>query len=67
MTKLRSLNARGVEQFREFLGQIRAGAEFHANPAILYADDTTTRMPRTVEVEPRTFASKFDAAEYLAR
>jgi hypothetical protein len=39
----------------------------HANPAILYADDTTTRLAQNVEIEPRTFASKFDAAEYLAR
>lgn len=67
MTKVRSLNARGVAQFGEFLQQIRDGAEFRANPSLLYADDTTTRLPRTVEIEPRTFASKYEAAEYLAR
>jgi hypothetical protein len=66
MTKVRSLNARGIEQFRGFLQQIRDGAEFRTNPAILYADDTTTRLPRTVDIEPRTFKSKFDAAEHLA-
>lgn len=66
MTKLRSLNARGIEEFRGFLQQIRDGAEFRANPAILYVDDYTTRLPRTIEIEPRTFASKFEAAEYLA-
>jgi len=67
MTKVRSLNSRGIEQFRGFLQQIRDGAEFHSNPAILYADDTTTHLPHNVEIEPRTFASKFDAAESLAR
>ncbi|MEA2489103.1 MAG: hypothetical protein QOH21_895 [Acidobacteriota bacterium] len=66
MTKVRSLNTRGIEQFRGFLQQIRNGAEFHANPSVLYADDTSTRLPRTVEIEPRTFTSKFAAAEYLA-
>lgn len=67
MTKVRTLNARGIEQFRGFLQQIRDGAEFRANPSVLYADDTSTRLPRTVEIEPRAFASKYDAAEYLAR
>ncbi|HEX6159036.1 MAG TPA: hypothetical protein VF111_02650 [Thermoanaerobaculia bacterium] len=66
MTKLRSLNARGIEEFRGFLQQIRNGAEFRANPAILYVDEYTTRVPRTIEIEQRTFRSKFEAAEYLA-
>jgi hypothetical protein len=66
MTKLRVLNARGIEELRGFLQQIRGGAEFRANPAILYLDEYTTRLPRTVDIEPRTFASKFAAAEYLA-
>lgn len=66
MSKVRSLNARGIEELRQFLGQIREGAEFRANPAILYLDDYTTRLPRTIEVEPRAFATKFDAARYLS-
>jgi hypothetical protein len=65
MTKLRTLNARGIEEFRGFLQQIRDGAEFRANPAILYIDDYSTRASRALEIEPRTFASKFAAAEYL--
>jgi hypothetical protein len=67
VTKLRSLTARGIEEFRGFLQQIRDGAEFRANPAILYIDDYSSRLPRTIEIEPRSFATKFDAAEYLAR
>jgi hypothetical protein len=66
MTKLRVLNARGIEQFRGFLQQIRGGAEFRSSPAILYTDDYSTRLSRTVEIEPRTFGNKFEAASYLA-
>jgi hypothetical protein len=66
MTKVRRLNSRGIDQFRGFLQQIRDGAEFRANPSVLYADDTPTRLPHTVEIEPRTFGSKYAAAEYLA-
>lgn len=65
MTRLRSLNAKGIEEFRGFLQQIRDGAEFRANPAVLYIDDYSPRLARTVEIEPRTFANKYAAAEYL--
>jgi hypothetical protein len=67
MTKLRGLNERGIAEFRGFLQQIRDGAEFRANPAILYLDDYSPRLSHTIEIEPRAFASKFEAAEYLAR
>jgi hypothetical protein len=66
MAKLRRLNARGVEELRRFLQRIRDGEEFQANPAILYLDDYSTALPRTTEIASRKFASKFDAAEYLA-
>lgn len=65
MTALRSLNAKGIAEFRGFLQQIRDGAEFRANPAVLYLDDYSPRLPRAIDVVPRTFASKFEAAEYL--
>ena len=66
MTKLRRLNAKGIAAFRELLQQIRDGAEFHPSPAILYADEYSQRLPRTIEVEARPFASKFEAAEYIS-
>jgi hypothetical protein len=66
VTKLRTLNAAGIQEFRGFLQQIRNGAEFRANPALLYLDDYSARAPRTIEIEPRTFGSKFEAAQYLA-
>jgi len=65
MTRLRSLNEKGIREFRGFLQQIRDGAEFRASPAILYADDYSPRIPRAVDIAARTFASKFEAAEYL--
>jgi len=65
VTRLRYLNARGIEEFRGFLQQIRDGAEFRANPAILYIDDYSPRVSRAIEVEPRSFRSKFEAAAYL--
>ncbi len=66
MTKLRRLNAKGIDAFRELLQHIRDGAEFHASPAILYADEYSQRLARTIEIEARAFANKFDAAEYLS-
>jgi hypothetical protein len=70
MTKLRALNERGIQEFRGFLQQIRDGAEFLNNPAVLYLDDYSQLVARPagieIEIEPRTFASKFEAAEYLA-
>jgi len=66
MTKLRALNAKGIDEFRGYLQQIRDGAEFRSSPAVLYLDEYTTRLPRAISIEPRAFASKFDAASYLA-
>jgi hypothetical protein len=66
VTKVRALNARGIQEFSGFLQQIRDGAEFRASPAILYLDDYSVRLPRTIEIEPRAFESKLGAAEYLA-
>jgi hypothetical protein len=66
VTRLRALNANGVAQFREFLQQIRAGADFLGSPAVLFVDDYSPRLDRVIEIESRAFASKFEAAEYLA-
>jgi hypothetical protein len=65
MTALRSLNAKGIAELRGFLQQIRDGAEFGGSPAVLYVDDYSSRLPHPVEIVPRTFANKFEAAEYL--
>lgn len=67
MTKLRTLNERGIKEFRGYLQQIRDGAEFRASPAILYLDDYSAPLSRTIEIEPRPFANKYDAGQCLAQ
>lgn len=66
MTRLRRLNAKGIEEFRGFLQRIRDGEEFRDSPAILFIDDYSQPLPRPVEIAQRRFANKFEAAEYLA-
>ena len=65
MTLLRELNERGIREFRTFLQQIREGQEFQASPALLYADDTTRKLSLRMEVTPKQFASKLEAARFL--
>ena len=65
MPSLRRLNAAGIQAFRGFLADIRAGAEFQQSPAVLYADTTSERIPSDVRVEARRFKRKLDAAQYL--
>lgn len=66
MTALRKLNTRGIAAFRDYLRTIRAGSEFQANPALLYVDETSTALQPRVEISQKKFASKLDAAVYLA-
>jgi len=66
MTALRRLTPKGVEAFRGHLRSIRAGAEFQASPAILFVDEYSARATPHVDIGQRQFASKLDAATYLA-
>lgn len=66
MTRLRRLNARGVELFKAFLGEIREGAEFQASPAILHVDEYSPRVEPSVEIKSTEFSNKFAAARYLS-
>ena len=66
MTALRRLNARGVDAFRHYLRSIRAGSEFQASPAVLYVDESSTPILPRIEIAPKRFANKLDAAMYLA-
>ena len=66
MTKLRRLNARGVEEFRRFLQEIREGADFQPSPAILHIDDYSPRVTPAIEVQSVQFGTKFAAAQYLS-
>jgi hypothetical protein len=65
MTALRKLNARGIVAFREYLRSIRAGSEFQSNPALLYVDEFSSPIQPRIEIAPRRFANKLDAAVYL--
>ena len=65
MTALRKLNARGIAAFREYLRSIRAGSEFQSNPALLYVDEFSSPIQPRIEIAPRRFSSKLDAAVYL--
>jgi hypothetical protein len=67
MTRLRTLNAKGIEEFRGFLQEIRRGAEFRPSPAALYVDDYSAPLRRAPEIELRTFGSRMEAAAYLAQ
>jgi hypothetical protein len=66
MTALRKLNARGIAAFREYLRSIRAGSEFQSNPALLYVDEFSSPIQPRIEIAPRRFANKLDAAVYLS-
>jgi hypothetical protein len=65
MPALRRLNTAGIKAFRQFLADIRAGAEFQQSPAVLYADTTSERIPPDVRIEAKRFRRKLDAAQYL--
>lgn len=65
MTALRKLNTRGVDAFAKHLASIRAGSEFQSNPALLYVDEYSTPVVPRIEMTPKRFASKLEAAKYL--
>jgi hypothetical protein len=66
MTALRKLNTRGVAAFRDYLRSIRAGSEFQSSPALLYVDEFSSAIHPRIEIAPRRFANKLDAAVYLS-
>lgn len=66
MTRLRRLNARGVEAFGGYLQQIRDGVEFQPSPAILHIDDYSDAVTPRIDVQAVEFGSKYEAARYLA-
>lgn len=67
MTALRKLNAKGVAAFRDHLREIRAGGEFHSNPALLYVDEYSTAITPRIEIAAKRFARKIDLAVHLAQ
>lgn len=63
--KLRKLNSDGIRAFSDYL-DLLATEPTRAIPINLLSDPRTSEsVPRVVEVENKTFGSRFSAAEYL--
>ncbi len=66
MTRLRRLNERGVSKFRDFLQQIREGADYQPSPAILHVDEYASKLDVAINIDNIRFANKFAAARYFS-
>ncbi|MFN2239982.1 MAG: hypothetical protein ABR524_11370 [Thermoanaerobaculia bacterium] len=62
---LRRLTPPAIARFRELLGLLRERMPMPHAPAILFDDTVTERVEGSILVEPRRFATKYDAAVYL--
>jgi hypothetical protein len=64
--KLRRLTSNGIRQFESWLGNLKADPTLEP-PVRLLADQSTTEpFHPAVDIEGKVFASRFDAAAYLA-
>ena len=65
MATARALNNDGIAVLRDFLSEVRLDPTA-APPLYILTDEATSEPLRwNVEVEPRSFASRFEAAQYL--
>ena len=64
-TVVRRLTESGLKKFRELLTLLRTGMPMPHAPAILFDDTLTEKIRADLLVEPRRFATKYDAALYL--
>jgi hypothetical protein len=65
MRALKKLNEKGTERFTEYLRDVRSGATTPPPVALLDDPDCSAPVPGGAMVEPRTFTTRRDAAEYL--
>jgi hypothetical protein len=65
--RLRRFNENGTEQFREYLARLRDDPKILPPPELTDDPRFTAPVEPHVEVERVSFATKFDAAEYLSR
>ena len=63
---VRVLNEDGIEGFRAFLQRLRDGAKELPPMWLLTESSTSKAMPTNVELERKTFASRFDFGQYLS-
>ncbi len=65
MSAIRRLNENGLNALRAAIEGIKSGATSVAPAALLTDIATSEPLGATIEVEQRTFASRFEAAQYL--
>ena len=65
MAIIRALNNEGIAALREFLLEVRQDASAAPPLSILHDERTSDPLPWNIDVEPRAFASRFEAAQYL--
>lgn len=63
--KVARLNESGIATFAGWLETVKQGGSVQTPVSLLANPETTAALSVTVEVEPRTFANRFEAAEYL--
>ncbi len=63
--RLRRLNEEGIRRFGEYLDSLRTPTPLPYPNALLTDNATSEGVGSTVEVVPRSFDSRFQAAEYL--
>jgi hypothetical protein len=62
---LRRLNKQGIEQFANFLDSLTGDTPLPYPLALLTDPEATEEVKPTIEIEQRTFGSRYAAAEYL--
>lgn len=65
MAIVRALNSDGLAALRDFLAEVRQDPSAAPPLSILNSEATSEPVRWNVEVEPRAFASRFEAAQYL--
>ena len=63
--KLKRLNDQGIEQFANFLDSLNSDTPLPYPSALLTDPGATEEIHPAVEIEQRSFASRYEAAEYL--
>ena len=63
--KIARLNASGLATFAGWLESLKAGGSIQAPTSLLTEEQGSEPLSVEVEVEPREFASRFEAAEYI--
>ncbi len=64
-TRIRRLNERGMKFFQDYIGRIAGGEKSDPPIAILSDDDWSEPVEFTIEVEDKTFATRYEMGEYL--